>query len=95
MKAAGANVRLLFPQMEQEDPEQFLHRAGTAVNAVSRADDQFARRPVEMAAGVRHHPVAAAGTVGPFPVATICSSARLRPRSPRCFEIEARFNLAA
>ena len=54
--------------MKQEDTEQFLHCSGTAVNAVSRTDDHFARAAVKMAAGVRRHTIAAAGMIGPVPV---------------------------
>ena len=55
--------------MQPQDPKQLPHRGGTAVNAVPGADNHFARGPVKMAAGVRHHTVAAAGMIGLFPVA--------------------------
>ena len=55
--------------MKQEDPEQFLHCSGTAVNAVAGTDDYFARGAVKMTAGIWHHTVAAAGMIGPVTVA--------------------------
>ena len=55
--------------MEQEDPEQFLHCTGTAVDTVSGVDDHFARGAVKMTAGVWDHAIAAAGMIGLFPIA--------------------------